>query len=253
LDFKLKKNMNTKLSILLLFLITGSVNTISAQVTIGSNIPPDDNALLDLNEGKGDNGTISTKGLLFPRVELKATTDPFPLAKNVLGMIVYNTKANGSGTNVVEEGCYYNDGNKWIKMGSDNEGKLNDFWQAAAGWSIETQELRIYGKAVAFIVKLKRTGADTNVWNATNNPLLIAQTTTSASSYDIYKPKSTVGSINCLANFPDRTISTTAECTINSNGNIHILNVRESIGTFLNKGTLHPNDIIVVSGSYFIQ
>ena len=59
--------------------------------------------------------------------------------------------------------------------------------------------------------------------------------------------------INCLVNFPARNISTTAESTIDFDGNIYIQNVSESVGTFMNMGTIVTNDIIVVSGSYFIR
>ena len=59
--------------------------------------------------------------------------------------------------------------------------------------------------------------------------------------------------VNCLVNFPARNISTTAECEIDFDGNIYIQNVRESVGTFMNMGTIATNDIIVVSGSYFIK
>lgn len=111
--------MKTKLSILLLiFLIIGGMKTVSAQVTIGSNNPPNDNALLDLQE-KTD-GT-STKGLLFPRVALVATDDFSPLAAHVKGMVVYNTAttpydpATDMSTRV-SPGLYYNDGTKWERM-----------------------------------------------------------------------------------------------------------------------------------------
>lgn len=80
--------MKTKPSALfLLFLIIGSLSTISAQVTIGSGNPPHD-ALLDLKE---DNTGASTKGLLLPRVALTDASLPVPMSSHVVGMTVYNT------------------------------------------------------------------------------------------------------------------------------------------------------------------
>lgn len=111
--------MKTKLStLLLIFLIIGGVSSVSAQVTIGSNNPPNNNALLDLQE---ENDGSSTKGLLFPRVELVATDNFAPMAAHVKGMVVYNTAttpydvATDMSTRV-SPGLYYNDGTKWERL-----------------------------------------------------------------------------------------------------------------------------------------
>lgn len=82
-----------------------------AQVTIGSGIPPDENALLDLKED--DNGN-STKGLLLPRIQLSDIDSPSPLSEHKEGMFVYNIEGNG----VVERGIYYNTGERWEKVNS---------------------------------------------------------------------------------------------------------------------------------------
>lgn len=109
--------MKTKLStLLLMLLIIGGMSTVSAQVTIGSNNPPNGNALLDLQE-KAD-GT-STKGLLLPRVALESADLPTPLAAHVAGMVVYNTEESPSSVtkdNYVSPGFYYNSGNRWEKL-----------------------------------------------------------------------------------------------------------------------------------------
>lgn len=116
--------MKTKLMVLLLstFLIIGGLNEIYAQVTIGSNTPPNKNALLDLQEystGK------SEKGLLLPRVELEATNLAKPLTEHTEGMTVYNTAVSPAAVNAeyyVSPGLYYNDGTKWerLHLGASN-------------------------------------------------------------------------------------------------------------------------------------
>ena len=81
-----------------------------AQVKIGNNPTViNANAVLDVES--------ATKGILFPRLALTATTNPSPLAAHVAGMQVYNTAA---GTDV-DPGIYYNDGTKWIRVGADAE------------------------------------------------------------------------------------------------------------------------------------
>jgi hypothetical protein len=68
--------------------------------------------MLDLNPTNAtDNGTL---GLALPRVELTSTTSYAPLKTHVAGMTVYNTKTLGD----VTPGTYYNDGTKWIRIGS---------------------------------------------------------------------------------------------------------------------------------------
>jgi hypothetical protein len=258
----MQTSKNYRLSFIIIFVIilVGNV-TLHAQVTIGSDVPPDDSALLDLKENSI--GT-STKGLLLPRVELVALNDNTPLSAHVRGMLVYNTADVDTD---IFEGCYYNDGTQWIRVGAGAgsitipDVGLTDLWQApsGSGWDITKQEFRGYGKAVNFIIKLERTGADINVWNTAHNFQKIAEIPTGTNK-DTYKPFASTAvtsegnmNISCLVNFPERSISTMAECEIDFEGNIYIQNVRESIGTFMNKGTIATNDVIVVSGSYFIK
>lgn len=111
----MKTSKQAKLSFLsLVFILFVSINA-NAQVTIGSNSAPDDDALLDLKERT--NGS-SDKGILFPRVELSSTTAYSPLSKPVKGMVVYNTKVTAD----VVEGLYYHDGIKWNRV--DNTPKF---------------------------------------------------------------------------------------------------------------------------------
>jgi hypothetical protein len=98
---------------------------LNAQVTIGSGVPPNESALLDLKE---NNLNSSVRGLLLPRVALVATTNPAPLPGNVhvKGMFVYNTATTAT-ANGVTPGVYYNDGTKWerIAVGDASSGSYN--------------------------------------------------------------------------------------------------------------------------------
>jgi len=93
-----------------LLLLTGlclGLGLVHAQVKVGDN-PTTKNAdaMLEIES--------TNKGLLLPRVALTATTSAAPLSTHVAGMAVYNTATTGD----VTPGYYYNDGAKWVKMGS---------------------------------------------------------------------------------------------------------------------------------------
>jgi hypothetical protein len=87
----------------------------NAQVGIG-NTSPNSNSLLEIGDA-----TTTTKGLLLPRVNLTATSNPTPLSAHVQGMVVYNKNTAGD----VTPGFYYNDGSAWIRLGS---GSSSDDW-----------------------------------------------------------------------------------------------------------------------------
>lgn len=111
------KQTGYKLFSLLAIMLFFSITT-SAQVTIGSDNPPHNDALLDLKQISG--GT-SEKGLLLPRVALKATNLPDPMTGHVQGMTVYNTAFSANDGSVAAEyylspGFYYNDGSKWERL-----------------------------------------------------------------------------------------------------------------------------------------
>lgn len=100
-----------------------------AQITVGSENEPHTDALLDLKQTS--TGT-SEKGLLMPRVELKSTTDKYPLTTgHVKGMTVYNTATSDTSdpgfdlATYVSPGLYYNDGDKWERV---NFGATNWFY-----------------------------------------------------------------------------------------------------------------------------
>lgn len=102
--------------------------TLQAQVTIGSNIEPDADALLDLKNTA--NPEASTKGLLLPRVELNSTELASPLTAHVKGMAVYNTTTK----NNVSPGYYFNDGAKWIRIADESKGA----WYAVTTGTVAT-------------------------------------------------------------------------------------------------------------------
>jgi hypothetical protein len=98
----------TKLAALLMLLMVLSVPCSAfGQVTIGAGTPPTTGSVLDLQSN-------SKLGMLLPRLELTSTVSPAPLegGRHVEGMTVYNTNRE----NDVDEGIYYNDGTKWIKI-----------------------------------------------------------------------------------------------------------------------------------------
>jgi hypothetical protein len=97
-----------------------SAGTLKAQEKIGGAPGPSDpNAYLQL----GDN--IATKGLLMPRVSLTSTTSPSPMSAMVEGMTVYNKATAGTAPNNVTPGYYYNDGTKWVRVGTTSVAVAN--------------------------------------------------------------------------------------------------------------------------------
>ena len=96
-----------------------SVINLFGQVGIGTT-NPNPNALLDVD------ASVSTGGLLLPRLSLTATSNAAPLSAHVAGMTVYNTAT----INDVTPGFYYNDGASWIKL-SPVVSYRNEFIQSA--------------------------------------------------------------------------------------------------------------------------
>jgi hypothetical protein len=87
--------------------------TTFAQVGVGTT-SPNTAAILDV--------TSTNKGLLLPRVALTATNLATPLSAHVAGMTIYNTATAGTGETTVLPGTYYNDGSKWVKVATLDEG-----------------------------------------------------------------------------------------------------------------------------------
>lgn len=122
------KQFKHKAALLLFsFMLAGaSYSLMNAQTTIGSGVAPADGALLDLKENAADNGArTSTKGVIFPRVELSTKTTLDPLVSSSLpthdaqkpkykGTFVYNVKVDA--TEGLVEGVYCWDGTTWINL-----------------------------------------------------------------------------------------------------------------------------------------
>jgi len=107
-------NYTTRISgiaLLCIFLSIFSLNKGYGQVTIGSEIEPDTDAILDLKENQDGS---SEKGLLLPRVNLISPTNAFPLSQHIAGMLVYNKTDNDA--NNIRPGVFYNDGTQWKRI-----------------------------------------------------------------------------------------------------------------------------------------
>ncbi len=105
--------MKANFYLLLLLSISCSIVTMAQQKIGGNPGVADPNAYLHL----GDSAT-SNKGLLMPRVVLKATNDPSPLTVHKAGMYVYNVAVDtvGKAERGVVPGMYYNEGSRWVRM-----------------------------------------------------------------------------------------------------------------------------------------
>ena len=134
----MKKNLFT----LVLIVVAANLVSLKAQVTIGSNDQPDGNALLDL---KNKTDGSADKGLLLPRVALKATNDFSPLTEHVKGMAVYNTAIAGIAPNNVTAGYYYNDGTQWVRLADAATEPWNNV-ATQAGATSNTQDIYQMGK-----------------------------------------------------------------------------------------------------------
>ncbi|MDP2175821.1 MAG: hypothetical protein Q8K70_07930 [Bacteroidota bacterium] len=106
------KKTTTKILLVLAILIK---QDLLAQVKVGNNPTTiQSNSLLELES--------TNKGLLLPRLTLSATNNVSPLTAHVAGMVVYNTATAGTAPNNVTPGYYYNDGAKWVRVATFDEG-----------------------------------------------------------------------------------------------------------------------------------
>ena len=140
---------------------------IQAQVTIGSNVAPNPNSILDLKNQADE--LRSTKGLLLPRVALIETTNPSPLTQHVAGMTVYNMTVSPGGIGVntyVSPGFYYNDGTKWVRLPM---GTTNWFYMPSVSFDTSvsatglTKDLYALYNAQFSAPKIKSAGAPVSV------------------------------------------------------------------------------------------
>lgn len=115
--------MKTKKILLFIFLFV-PVLYVKSQITVGSGVPPEKAAILDLKSEDGGNGNISSKsgGLLLPRVEIEAIDninvfeDLQPIVNDIdkkrhKGLTVYNIHVDNEKN--LEEGIYVWNGERW--------------------------------------------------------------------------------------------------------------------------------------------
>jgi len=105
----------------------------NAQMRFGIGDTLNPNAVVQIDTADGQR-----KGLLMPRLRLRASNDFAPLGAHVAGMIVYNTATTGIDPYKVFPGYYYNDGIKWNRVLSEQE--INKVWLNAADGSPATSE-----------------------------------------------------------------------------------------------------------------
>jgi hypothetical protein len=95
---------------------------VRAQVTIGSEMAPEEAALLQIKENEPNSPGYATgeRGILLPRVELNdlsditlisSSADPDKIAA-LTGLLVYNVSKKEE----MEEGIYEWDGNEWVQL-----------------------------------------------------------------------------------------------------------------------------------------
>ncbi|MBF0648025.1 hypothetical protein IR083_04265 [Dysgonomonas sp. GY75] len=141
-NFKQTRCVRTISRMLLLLGVFSFTQTILAQVTIGSGIPPSAGALLDLKQENSTNGGAnSTKGLLLPRVNLTDWRNLYPMfsadtgyINNVgdkkdnydkahAGMVVYNVNNCLNTVTADGTGAYVWNGLRWESL-SDQTSSL---------------------------------------------------------------------------------------------------------------------------------
>jgi len=177
---------------LVLIVAALSLSSLKAQVTIGSNVEPNANALLDLKETAA--GT-ATKGLLLPRVALTSTASFSPLSGHVAGMTVYNT----ADVNDVTKGYYYNDGDKWVRLA--DAANVSSAW-LLGGNTNGTERYIGTNDAYDFPIKVRNYEAMRVIWDADNSVPRVAvgamaattvASATSGSTAEMQKAKLTLG------------------------------------------------------------
>lgn len=111
--------MKARIYALITFALMTGIATAQSKIkdgtVTGSSSLPNSNAVLELESAQ--------RGFLLPRVPLQATNAPAPLTAHIAGMTVYNTAAAGTPPVSVSPGWYYNDGTRWIRLVTSNDGQ----------------------------------------------------------------------------------------------------------------------------------
>lgn len=213
---------------------------LAAQVKIGNNPTViNANAVLDVES--------ATKGILFPRMALTATTNPSPLSAHVAGMQIYNTATGAD----VDPGIYYNDGTKWIRVGAETE-KVFVYGSGAPSGSCTTGTM--------YVDTLEDSPTEGNTWScvggawvdynppatSATTPFYIAKTTADAKgnkSSSIWRR----GYLGINVSDPRSDIHTGGRILLTRNGynNVGLTNGTHPIGGVLNYFNNNTRDAYV--------
>ncbi|SBW01522.1 hypothetical protein [uncultured Dysgonomonas sp.] len=119
----MKINKRTKLKVLYFLILLILTLNINAQVTVGSNVPPNKGSILDLKEESSVNAN-STRGLALPRVNLTNESRLYPmfpdnytdltLNSTHIGLTVYNVNP----CEPFGKGVFVWNGSKWEPIGA---------------------------------------------------------------------------------------------------------------------------------------
>jgi hypothetical protein len=107
--------MRKKVLFMLILAMTG-IAGVNAQMRISGEVAPNTSAVLDLNPDDNVSAGNATLGLALPRVNLRNSSDAFPLLSHVKGMTIYNLATVSD----VKPGVYVNNGMKWLRQ-ADSE------------------------------------------------------------------------------------------------------------------------------------
>ena len=104
------------MKIFTLFFVTVFTFTLLPAQSVGiGTTTPDKSAALDINVSSLP--ANNKKGVLLPRVALLHNTDVTTIPAPAIGLAIYNTTNNGSGTSAVfADTFYFWDGAKWIDI-----------------------------------------------------------------------------------------------------------------------------------------
>ncbi len=100
--------------------------SLQAQVKIGDNPSSiNSNSMLEIES--------TDRGLLVPRVGLKALNSSSPMDAHVQGMTVYNTENEGAFPYQVTPGYYINDGSQWLRL-ENSSATINRYGDVKQGF-----------------------------------------------------------------------------------------------------------------------
>lgn len=179
-----------------------SLTIIKAQMRFGIGDSLNPNAVVQFDTADG-----TRKGLLMPRLKLRATNDQYPLGSHVAGMVVYNTVTAGVDPFKVFPGYYFNDGAKWQRVLSEQE--MNKVWLNSTDGSpanLATQNIYRTGKmglGVSIPAEALDVNGNVKVSGGSNTGQVVLKqgTTGSSGSLEVSNPTNqVVGNIGTMTN-----------------------------------------------------